>query len=146
MHETQQTHPADLWWVGLQTIVAAVIAALVVRAAAITVLDIPTSFPPLADPGPTIFFTLVGVLGAVGVFAAVRRFASQPTRLFRSIATVALVVSFLPDLWLLTDAASEAFPGATPASVGTLMVQHVVAAAIVVWMLTMRGRREGRGA
>ena len=116
------------------------------RAAAIAVLDIPAAFAPLADPGPTIFLTVVGVLGGVGVFVAVRRFASQPIRLFRIIAAAGLLVSFLPDVWLLTDAASDAFPGATVESVGTLMVQHVVAAAIVVWMLTMTGRRERMGA
>ena len=138
----QQTSPGNLWWVGLQTIVGAVIATLVVRAAAMAVLDIPAAFPPLAAPGPTIFLTVVGVFGGVGVFAAVCRWASQPIRLFRIIVAVALLVSFVPDILLLT---SDAFPGTTVASVSTLMFQHLVAAAIVVWMLTMKGRR-GRAA
>ena len=142
MQGVQQTSPGNLWWVGLQTIVGAVIATLVVRAAAMAVLDIPAAFPPLAGPGNTIFLTAVGVLGGVGVFAAVCRLASQPNRLFRIIVAVALLVSFVPDIWLLTDAARDAFPGATVASVSTLMFQHVVAAAIVAWMLTMKGRRE----
>ena len=72
------------------------------------------------------------------VFAVVRRVASQPIRLFRIVATVALVLSFLPDVWLLTEAAGGTFPGATVSGVGVLMMQHVVAAAVVVWMLTMR--------
>ena len=76
MQGMQQTSPGNLWWVGLQTIVGAVIATLVVRAAAMAVLDIPAAFPPLAASGPTIFFTVVGVLGGVGVFAAVCRLAS----------------------------------------------------------------------
>ena len=138
----QQTSPGNLWWVGLQTIVGAVVATLVVRAAAMAVLDIPAAFPPLAGPGPTIFLTVVGVLGGVGVFAAVCRLASQPIRLFRIIVAVALLVSFVPDISLLT---SDAFPGTTAVSVSTLMFQHLVAAAIVVWMLTMKGRR-GRAA
>ena len=86
------------------------------------------------------------MLGAVSVFVAVRRFAPQPIRLFHIIAVVALLLSFLPDVWLLTDAASDVFPGATGGSLGTLMVQHMAAAAIVVWMLTKKGRQGRTGA
>ena len=128
MQAMQQASPGNLWWVGLQTIVGAVIATLVVRAAAMAVLDIPAAFPPLAASGPTVFLTVVGVLGGVGVFAAVCRWASQPIRLFRIIVAVALLV-FVPDILLLT---SDAFPGTTVTSVSTLMFQHLVAAAIVV--------------
>jgi predicted acyltransferase len=91
------------------------------------------------SPAPTIFLTVVGVILAVAVFAELRRSASQPIRSFRIAAAVALVLSFLPDFWLLSDAASSSFPGATIAGVGTLIVQHTVVAAVVVWLLTMRG-------
>ena len=107
--------------------------------AALAVLDIPSDFPPLMSPAPTIFFTVLGVILAVAVFAKLRRVASQPIRLFRIVAGVGLLLSFLPDVWLLTDAAGRAVPGATISGVGTLVVQHVVVAAVVVWMLTMRG-------
>ncbi len=133
----------NLWWVGLRTILLSVVGTLGVWAVALAVLDIPAEFPPLASPGATIFLTVMGVGAGVGVFAEVRRSAAQPIRLFRIIAAVTLLVSFLPDLWMLTDAASSAFPGATVQAVSTLMVQHVVAAAIVVWMLTMRGSQRG---
>ena len=36
--------------------------------------------------------------------------------------------------------AATTFPGATMQSVGTLMFQHVAAAAVVVWILTIKGR------
>ena len=130
-------------WTGLQAIIGSVVAALAVRAAAQAVFDIPSDFPPLMSPGPTVFLTVVGVLLGVAVFAALRRLASQPIRVFRIAAGVALVVSFLPDVWLLTDAAGISFPGATISGVGTLMVQHIAVAAVVVWVLTLRvaGRR-----
>jgi len=128
-----------VWWTGLQTIIGSVVAALAVRAVALPVLGVPSDFPPLISPAPTIFFTVVGVTLGVAVFAGVRRVASQPVRLFRIVATVALGLSFLPDVWLLTDATGSTFPGATISAVGTLMAQHVVVAAVVVWMLTMRG-------
>ncbi|MEE8129088.1 MAG: DUF6069 family protein [Vicinamibacterales bacterium] len=140
METTTQTK-RRLLWVGLQTILASVVGTLAVRAVALALLDIPPEFPPLAGPGPTVFFTVVGVFSGVVVFAVIRRFATQPIRLFRIVAAVALLVSLLPDLQLLNDAASSTFPGASVLAVGTLMVQHVVAAAIVVWMLTMWGSR-----
>ena len=139
MEITTQTK-RNLLWIGLQTILASVVGTLAVRAVALAVLGIPPEFPPLAGPGPTIFLTVVGVGAGVGVFAEVRRSAAQPIRLFRIIAAGTLLVSFLPDLWMFTESASGAFPGATVLAVGTLMTQHIVAAAVVVWMLTMRGR------
>jgi len=46
-------------------------------------------------------------------------------------------LAFLPDLWLLSDGAVGAFPGATPIAVGVLMLMHVAAAAVIVWFLTV---------
>ena len=128
-----------MWWLGVQAIIGSVVETLAVRAAALAVLDGPAEFPPLMSPAPTIFFTVVGVMLGVAVFAVVRRVASWPIRLFRIVAAVGLVLSFLPNVWLLTDAAGRTFPGASISGVGTLMVQHVVVAAVVVWVLTMRG-------
>ena len=55
------------------------------------------------------------------------------------LAGVVLVVSFIPDLWLLTESGAASFPGATPAGVGTLMLMHVVSAAAVVWAVERSG-------
>ncbi len=137
------TRKERLWLVGLRTLVASIIATLVVRQAAVATLDIPTEFPPLAEPGPTVFFTAVGVFGATAVFAVVRRRSDRPEVLFRWIALGVLMLSVLPDLWLLSDGAAGAFPGATPAAVGVLMLMHLVAAAVIVWFLTVRGRARG---
>jgi hypothetical protein len=86
--------------------------------------------------------TALGVLGAVIVFALLARFARRPLLMFKRIATVALVLSFVPDILLLV--ASE--PGATLASVGVLMSMHVVTWAISVGMLiTLAGRGRVKG-
>ncbi len=119
-----------------------IIATLAVFWAAITTLDISGEFPPLATPGPTIFFTAVAALGAIGTLGILRRLADQPERLFRRIAVAVLLVSFLPDLWLLSDGAAGAFPAATPTGVAVLMVMHLVAATMIVWFLTATGPRE----
>jgi hypothetical protein len=104
-------------------------------------LDIPAEFPPLAMPVPTIFFTVMGVSAGLGVSLWVGRSHAQPERRFRWIVIVTLLLSFLPDVWLLSDAARIPFPGATIPAVVTLMAQHVLAAVIVVWLVTRRWRR-----
>ncbi len=135
----KMTRKNRLWVRGLKGLVASIIATLTVRWAAVATLDIPTEFPPLAGPAPTIFFTAVGALGATAVFGVVRRRAQRPEYLFRRIALGVLLLSFLADLALLGDGAAAAFPGATPTRVGVLMLMHVAAAAAIVWFLTVRG-------
>ena len=124
------------WMVWLRTILGAVAANLVLRAAALAVFDIPPEFEPLAVAGPTVFLTVVGVGAGLGVVLVVDKRSESPVPLFRRIVLVALLLSFVPDLWMLTDGGSAAFPGATVPAVATLMAQHVAAAAVVLWSVT----------
>ena len=124
------------WAVWLRTILGAVAANLVVRAGGLAVFDIPPAFEPLATAGPTVFLTVVGGVAGLGVAVAVEQLSERPVPLFRRIVAVALLVSLLPDLWMLTDSGSEAFPGVTVPAVVTLMLQHVAAAAVVLWSAT----------
>ena len=124
------------WAVWLRTILGAVAANLVVRAGGLAVFDIPPEFEPLATAGPTVFLTVVGVAAGLGVAVAVEQLSERPVPLFRGIVAVALLVSLLPDLWMLTDSGSEALPGVTVPAVVTLMLQHAAAAAVVLWSAT----------
>ena len=133
------TQRDKLWVRGLKALVVSIVVTLAVRWAAVTGLDISSDFPPLAGPGPTIFFTAVGALGAMGVFGLIRRRSDRPEYLFRWIAGGVLPLTFLPDLLLLGDGVADTVPGVTPTAVGVLMAQHVAAAAVIVWFLTVRG-------
>jgi hypothetical protein len=124
---------------GFKAVGGALVATLVVRWLSLAVVEVPPEFPPLLGAGPTIIFTTVSGIIAVGVYGLVRRFAARPVRVFRRIAAVVLVLSFLPDLGMLTEGAAATFPGATPAGVAILMAMHVAAAAVIVWVLTGRG-------
>ncbi|MGD8289124.1 MAG: DUF6069 family protein [Gemmatimonadota bacterium] len=129
----------SLWVSGLKAVAGALVATSAVRAVAVTLLDIPPDFQPLDGPGPVVFFTGISAVVAVGVYAMVRRVALDPDFAFRWVAGVVLVLSVMPDLWLLSDSAEDAFPGATPTAVLVLIVLHIAAAVPIVWFLTTGG-------
>lgn len=126
------------WGVWLRMLLVAVVGNLLLRIVALAVFEIPAEFPPLSMAGPTIFFTVIGVIAAIGVWLLVRRRSARPVRVYRQIAMAALILSLVPDLWLLSDAAADAFPGATVPAVATLMLQHVFAAFVVIGMVSTR--------
>jgi hypothetical protein len=121
-----------LLWVGPLTILVAVLANVVLQQLAVAVLRPDPAFMPLTLP-PPIIFTVVGVLGAVIVYALIARFARNPNPLFRRVALVTLVVSLVPDILMLITGFN---PGTTLGNVLVLMLMHVVTWAISVEMLT----------
>ena len=121
-----------LLWVGPLAVLASVIANVLVSITTVALVGISPEFEPL-HLRPVIGFTVVGVLGAVLVFALVARFSRRPVRLFRRIALVVLLLSFMPDLSLLN---ASPYAGTTVQSVIALMLMHVVACLISVSLLT----------
>jgi hypothetical protein len=119
-----------LWTVGPLTVLASIVGVLIVRSIAMTILPPPYA-PGLAMIIIPIVLTLILCTGAVLVFALVARFARKPIRTYIIISTVFLFISFLPDI----AAVSAPMPGAGwPYSI-TLMIMHVVAGFITVYML-----------
>ena len=94
-------------------------------------------FPPAPARG-YVFFTVIGVLGAVTTFALVARFARRPIRTYLTVATIALALSFIPDLMLMAD---PSLPGTSVPAILALMVMHIVTFAISVGLLTSLTRR-----
>jgi hypothetical protein len=119
-----------LWWVGPLTVLAAVIGVLIVRSIAMTILAPPYG-PGLEMIIISILLTVILCTVAVVVFALVARFKKNPVRTYLIISSVFLVISFLPDI----AAASAPFPGAGWPYAITLMIMHVVAGFITVYML-----------
>lgn len=99
---------------------------------AVTFLGISNLFLSLNWYGTIVFFTVVGVAGATAVYALITRYSRSPIGLFLWIAGAALVLSFAPDISLLAFSVA----GATPISVGVLMLMHVGAFLVSVGMLT----------
>jgi uncharacterized membrane protein YtjA (UPF0391 family) len=117
--------------VGLGTVAAAVIANLLVYLLGSAVVGYDPQFVVLANASGTILFTVVPAIAAVLLYAALMRFTSNPARIFTNIAVVVLIVSLIPDLTYIPSV-----PGATSGQAAILMVMHVVAAVVIVWMLT----------
>ena len=127
---TERVSLKRLLWAGPLAIVLALIANGILRAIALAVLDIPADFMQLRSPA-FIFLTVVLLLGAIVTFAVIGRLSRRPMRTFQIVAAIVLVLSFLPDIGLLVSGA----PGATLPGVLVLMLMHVIAAGIVVWVL-----------
>ena len=116
--------------------VAAVAVNVAARALATALFDIPDAFEHLALRA-VIVSTLAGVVAGGLVFAVISRFARDPVRTFRIVAVVAVVLSLAAPLSVGLQDPPE-YPGTDAAAVGTLMLMHVLTAAIVVLALTGR--------
>jgi len=123
--------------VGLGTVIAAVLANLIVYFIGSLVVGYDPQFVVLADASGTILFTVVPAIIAVLLYAALMRFTRDPARIFTNIAAVVLILSLIPDLIYIPSV-----PGATTGQTAILMVMHVVAAVVIVSVLTTQTRSQ----
>jgi predicted membrane channel-forming protein YqfA (hemolysin III family) len=84
----------------------------------------------------TTVFTAIGVVA----FAIIARRAANPLRTFWIVATVAFVLSIIPNLLSILDPTALPLPFPNPTSIGfaVLIVFHVIAYVIVVWVMTTK--------
>src|SRR5215218_3021020 len=125
--------------VGLATVAAAVIANLLVYLLGSVAVGYDPQFIVLANASGTILFTVVPAIVAVLLYAVLTRFTANPAGIFTNIAVVVLVLSLIPDLTYIPSV-----PGASSGQTAILMVMHVVAAVVIVSMLTTLTRPQGR--
>ncbi len=123
--------------VGLGTVIAAVLANLLVYLIGSVVVGYDPQFVVLANASGTILFTVVPAIVAVLLYAVLVRFTSNPARIFTNIAVVVLILSLIPDLTYIPSV-----PGASSGQTAILMVMHVVAAVVIVSILTTQTRAQ----
>jgi hypothetical protein len=141
---SEQIAPArQVWQTGLLAAALASVANLVVYLIA-SALGISFDFMPPDLPVPpfavaVIFATAIGVLAATLVFSLMPRVSRRPVSMFRTVGIIVLVLSLAQPLMLTTGI----IPASQPVSAATviaLMVMHIVAGTIAIWLLTTRAR------
>lgn len=125
--------------VGLATVVAAVFANVVVYVVGRAVVGYDPAFIVLSDVSPTILFTVVPAVVAAPIYAALLRFVANPARVFTILAAVVFVVTVIPDFTYIPSV-----PGASAGQVAVLVLMHLVAAVVIVRMLTTLARPRAR--
>jgi len=121
-------------WVGPLTIVVVALVNLVVRTLAVSFFGVASSFVYLQTPvviGSTVVFLMLALLA----FVLVGRVSGHPVRIFRIVAGVALLVSFLNPLLLLAGWWLPA-AGMNLHIFWTMIIMHTVSALIAVSLLT----------
>ena len=129
----EQVALRKLIWVGPLTIVSTVIANLIIRSIAVSIIGVPETFQYVQAPyviGSTIVFVLVALLS----FVLVNRFARRPIQFYRLLAFVVLCISFLSPVMALVGLFPA--PGMTLSIFWTMIVMHIVSAIIVVGLFT----------
>lgn len=121
--------------VGLATVVAATLTNVLVYFIGSAFVTYDPQFLPLADVSGAIAFTLPAAIVAALLYAALRRFARRPARTFTIISAVVFVITLIPDFTYIPTV-----PGATGGQTAILVLMHVVAAGMIVGMLTTFAR------
>ena len=141
--QSEQIIPiSKLWWVGLVAAAAASIANLIFFWVTKSVFDIPYIIPMGGPSGPLtampaaliIVFSTVPAVGATILLAILSKVASRPMRVFWIISVVVFVLSFVLPIGLPSTVASSTRIG--------LALMHVIAAAVIVGVLTTLGRQK----
>ena len=113
-----------------------IIANLIIRWLGLLVLPVDPSFMPLATWQPAVIFTVMFLVLATIVFLIINAFAANPARVFTIVATVALVLSLIPDVMLLINPAAMPMGTPTLGAVTILIIQHIVSYLITLWAFT----------
>ncbi len=115
----------------LGTIVAAVLANTLFY----YVASVPVAYDPdfiiLENPVGVMIMTFAPAVIAVLLYAALLRFTRRAASVFSIISAIVFVATLIPDLTYVPTV-----PGSSDAQIAVLMLMHVIAAGVIVRMLT----------
>ena len=117
--------------VGLATIIAAVLANVLVYFVGDAVVDYNPDFVILSNVSGAVIVTFAAAVVAVLLYGALRRWTGNPVRIFNVIAAIVFVITTVPDFTYIPGV-----EGASNGHTAVLVTMHVVAAAVIVPMLT----------
>lgn len=119
----------------LATVVAAVCANVVVYYLGALFVGYNSGFIIMTNPTGVIIFTVVPAIVATLLYAPLLRFTRHSEAIFCVISAIVFVVTLIPDFTYIPTV-----PGATNGQTAILVLMHVVAAAVIVGMLTRLSR------
>jgi hypothetical protein len=123
---------------GLGTVVAAVLANTLFYYLGGALVAYDPDFIVLSNPSGAAIFTVVPALVAVLLYAGLVRFTCRPAGIFTVISAITFVVTLIPDFTYIPTV-----PGASNGQTAVLVLMHVIAAAVIVRLLTSTPARRG---
>jgi len=120
---------------GALTVLAAVLANVLVYFLGDLVVRYDSDFLVLNNPSGVALFTFVAATVAVLLYGGLLRFTANPVREFYAISAIVFVVATIPDLTYI-----PAQDGASNGQTAILVLTHIVAAGVIVRMLTTLAR------
>lgn len=126
-----------LWWAALLAAVLTAVAVLVIRAVGVAIGTVPADYVVL-QPARIVVVSVLAAVVAAALLAALARWTRHPVRTFRIVAVVFLLISLLGPLGAGADTSSGG--PASGATIVTMLLMHLVAAAIIVAVLTLPRR------
>jgi len=121
--------------IGLATVVAAVLANALVYVVGKAVVDYDPDFLILGNVSGIALFTFVAAVGAVLLYGGLLRYTRNPVGVFKGVAAVVFVVATIPDFTYVPG-----LEGASNGQTAILVLTHIVAAGVIVKLLTTRAR------
>jgi hypothetical protein len=124
---------------GLGTVVAAVLANTLFYYLGGALVAYDPDFIILSNPMGAIIFTVVPAMVAVLLYAGLVRFTRQPAAIFTVFSAIVFVVTLIPDFTYIPTV-----PGASNGQTAILVLMHVIAASVIVRLLTSTPARQAR--
>jgi hypothetical protein len=137
--ESRSTSRGRFALLGLATVMAAVVANVIVYYLGGALVSYDPTFLILQNAGGAISFTVVPAIIAVLLYATLLRYSRNPVRVFTVVSAVVLALSVIPDVTYIPTLA-----GSSVAQTSVLILMHVVAAGVIVGMLTNYARPQAR--